>query len=146
MPAYSKKIILYGNPFCAMVGPVRALLDRSNASYDYVDIAFNSQAAQQVKQINNGYASVPTLVFPDESTLTEPTIGEIKMRLDELGYVVSDLTLLDHIYMFVNNPIAYITGVVLLIFGFSGENYPMIFLGITIVALGILLNLMNKRR
>ncbi len=146
MPAYPQKIILYGNPFCTMIGSVRAILDRSNAPYEYVDIARNSQASQQVKQINNGYASVPTLVFPDESTLTEPTTGELKLRLEELGYSVQELTLLDKVRVTLNNPISYFFGAVLVIFGFAGNNIPLIAVGLTILALGLLLNLINKKR
>ena len=129
-----------------MIGSVRAILDRSNAPYEYVDIARNSQASQQVKQINNGYASVPTLVFPDESTLTEPTTGELKLRLEELGYSVQELTLLDKVRVTMNNPISYFFGAVLVIFGFAGNNIPLIAFGLTILALGLLLNLINKKR
>ena len=36
----------------------------------------------------NGYESVPTLVFPDGSTLTEPTNGGLQAKLGEMGYTV----------------------------------------------------------
>ena len=45
-------------------------------------------AAARVRAINNGNESVPTLVFPDGSTLTEPTVGELQSKLESLGYKV----------------------------------------------------------
>lgn len=80
------KIILYGSPTCGMVPAVRHLLDRAQTHYQYIDISQNTAARQRVQEINQGYASVPTLVFPDGSTLTEPALGELKAKLDTLGY------------------------------------------------------------
>ena len=91
----SEKIVVYGNEYCAMVPPVRSLLRRANVGYDYVSITLNRAARQQVKEINQGNASVPTLVFPDGSTLTEPTLAELTARLQALGYTVAPETLLD---------------------------------------------------
>ena len=34
----SDKIMLYGSPVCGMVPPVRRVLDRAGASYEYIDI------------------------------------------------------------------------------------------------------------
>lgn len=39
------------------------------------------EARNQVMTINNGYASVPTLVFPDGTTLTEPSFRQLRARL-----------------------------------------------------------------
>lgn len=36
----------------------------------------------------DGNESVPTLLFPDGSTLTEPSVGELKAKLESLGYEV----------------------------------------------------------
>lgn len=140
-----KKIIVYGNPFCMMVGLVRAIFDRSNVPYEYVDITRNPQATVQVKQINNGYASVPTLVFPDDSTLTEPTIGQLRKRLQDLGYQVSDLTFLDNVSVVMNNPYTYFFGIILIVFGFAGNNTSLVVLGTILLVLGLLLRLRYGR-
>ena len=68
----TEKIVLYGSLTCAMAPPVRNILDRAGAAYDYIDITVDRAARQRVIEINRGYASVPTLVFADGSTLTEP--------------------------------------------------------------------------
>jgi mycoredoxin len=61
-------------------------LDQAGADYDYIDIAADHSARERVMEINQGYASVPTLEFPDGSTLTEPGVGEIRSHLRQLGY------------------------------------------------------------
>ncbi len=40
--------------------------------YAEVDITKDSDAVQLVMDLNRGHRSVPTLVFPDGSVLTEP--------------------------------------------------------------------------
>ncbi len=81
-------IIVYGHPTCPGLGPVKGLLTQSKVKFEYIDIHQDSLAAARVCAINNGNESVPTLVFPDGSTLTEPTVGELKSKLESVGYQV----------------------------------------------------------
>ncbi|MFW5691229.1 MAG: glutaredoxin domain-containing protein [Chloroflexota bacterium] len=81
-------IIVYGQPMCPMLPPVLGVLRQSDITFEYIDIRTDAQAAQRVRQINNGYASVPTLVFPDGSTLTEPSVGQLKRALEKQGFSV----------------------------------------------------------
>lgn len=71
-----------------MVPGVLRILDRSGAAYEYVDIHADVEAREHVRTINQGYESVPTLVFPDGGTLTEPSGRELRQRLLARGYVV----------------------------------------------------------
>jgi len=87
----TKSITVYGHPACPGVGPVRALLGQSKVAYTYVNIRQDPAAAAIVRAVNNGNESVPTLVFPDDSTLTEPSATELKKKLESLGYQVSPL-------------------------------------------------------
>jgi mycoredoxin len=81
-------IIVYGHPNCPSLGPVKGLLIRSKVTFEYIDIHQDSAAAARVRAINHDHESVPTLVFPDGSTLTEPTVGELQSKLASLGYTV----------------------------------------------------------
>ena len=54
----TERIILYGSLTCPMVPPVRSLLQRASAEFDYVDILFNQEARRRVIEINQGNASV----------------------------------------------------------------------------------------
>src|SRR6187402_3904640 len=84
-------VVVYGHPTCPGLGPVKGLLTQSKVKFEYVDIHQDSVAAARVRAINNGNESVPTLVFPDGSTLTEPTVGELKSKLESLGYKVGSV-------------------------------------------------------
>jgi mycoredoxin len=81
-------IIVYGHPNCPALGPVKGMLTQSKVTFEYIDIHQDSVAADRVRAINNGNESVPTLVFPDGSTLTEPTVGALQAKLESLGYKV----------------------------------------------------------
>lgn len=85
-----KQIILFGHAGCAMVGPVKRLLEEINAPFDYVNIHQDMDGRLRVREINRGFESVPTLVFPDGSTLTEPSSRVLSAKLKELGYVKED--------------------------------------------------------
>ena len=85
----ASKIILYGHATCPGVGPIKNMLKLSHIEFEYINIHQNPDAAAWVRSINNGYESVPTLLFPDGTTLTEPSAGQLKSKLETMGYNVS---------------------------------------------------------
>ncbi len=96
----TNKIILYGHSACPSVGPIRGLLRQAQVPFEYINIRQDQAAALRVRTLNNGYESVPTLVFPDGSTLTEPSVGELKAKLEALGYQVGWLAwLIGHAWL-----------------------------------------------
>ncbi|MGD2027312.1 MAG: hypothetical protein PVI99_05805 [Anaerolineales bacterium] len=84
-----QKIILYGHPNSGMVRPVRETLHAARVPYQYINIYQSEEGMKQVAKINSGNLSVPTLVFPDRSTLTEPSIPELRSKLEEYGYEIT---------------------------------------------------------
>ncbi len=44
-------------------------------------------AADFVMSVNGGFQTVPTVVFPDGSALTNPSVAQVKQRLHELSIV-----------------------------------------------------------
>ena len=84
----SEKIVVYGHPTCPMMPPVFGLLKRTKVKYDYINIHQDPEARVYVREVNNGYESVPTLLFPDGTTLTEPSTGELSAKLESFGYKV----------------------------------------------------------
>lgn len=78
-------ITLYGSPHCGDCIRTRAFLETHNIRYTEININQHPEAAAKVKQINQGYASTPTLVFSDGSTLTEPSNQALKNKLLQLG-------------------------------------------------------------
>jgi mycoredoxin len=46
-----------------------------------VDIEQQPEAADVVERVNSGNRTVPTLVFPDGTSLTNPSLAQIKQKL-----------------------------------------------------------------
>lgn len=83
-----QKIILYGHPACPMLPPVWGTLKSAKVNFEYIDIHQNEDGREHVRSINKGYESVPTLVFPDGSTLTEPSPRQLIHKLRQMGYPI----------------------------------------------------------
>lgn len=81
-----QKIIFYGHPGCPTVPLVRTLLEYATAEFEYINIRSDELGRQHLKEINKGYESVPTLVFPDGSILIEPSNTELNEKLQSIGY------------------------------------------------------------
>jgi glutaredoxin len=75
------EIIFYGNLWCGGSRRARLLLDQHSIPYRWVDIDLNEEAARVVEKLNNGFRSVPTLVWPDGSFLVEPSIDVLARKL-----------------------------------------------------------------
>lgn len=72
-----------------MVPLARGVLDQANVEYEYIDIYDDQAARERLRQINRGYESVPTLVFPDGEILVEPSRRALEAKLASLGYDIS---------------------------------------------------------
>ena len=79
------QITLYGTTWCSGTWFARSLLDERQILYQWVDIDQDPQAAAYVEEINKGYRSVPTIIFPDGSILVEPSQSELEHKLKALG-------------------------------------------------------------
>jgi mycoredoxin len=74
-------IILYTSNFCAHSWIVERFVKDHEIPVELKNINEDRQARQELLQINNGYASVPTLVFPDGTHLTEPSLRALRTKL-----------------------------------------------------------------
>lgn len=77
------KIKFYGSKFCGHSRVAKNYLSRNEIEFEYLDVNEDPDAEQAVKDLNNGNRSVPTLVFPDGTVLTEPSNAEIGKKLGE---------------------------------------------------------------
>jgi glutaredoxin-like protein len=75
------EIIMYGTVWCGDSRRARRFMDENHISYKWVDIDNDLEARKYVERINNGYRSVPTIIFPDGSKLVEPSIGQLAEKL-----------------------------------------------------------------
>ncbi len=81
------KIIVYGCDWCGDTRRAKRVFNENNIDYIYVDIDHDKEAEQLVKKTNNGNRSVPTIFFPDNTTLTEPGREQLKQKIRELSLI-----------------------------------------------------------
>ena len=74
-------VTMYSTPWCGYCHRLKAQLDREGIEYRVVDIEEDPSAAEVVMAVNVGNQTVPTLVFPDGSALTNPSVAQVKEKL-----------------------------------------------------------------
>lgn len=65
-------IIMYSTSWCPDCWRAKQVLDSMQVPYEEIDITFDPDATELVVRLNRGNRSVPTLVFPDGTVMTEP--------------------------------------------------------------------------
>ena len=77
----SNLVTMYSTVWCGYCHRLRSQMDREGIEYQVVDIENDLAAADLVMKVNGGVQTVPTLVFPDGSALTNPTLAQVKAQL-----------------------------------------------------------------
>jgi mycoredoxin len=78
------EIKFYSTTWCGDCRRSRKVFQAMGVSYTDIDIEEHPEAAEIVRQVNNGRQSVPTIVFPDGTTLTEPSNAVLEQKLAAL--------------------------------------------------------------
>jgi mycoredoxin len=81
MANLGSEIIFYGTTWCFDCRRARTVLDQNKIAYTFIDIDKDAEGRKYVEQVNSGFRSVPTIVFPDGSILVEPSNNELKAKL-----------------------------------------------------------------
>ncbi|RME84398.1 MAG: glutaredoxin family protein [Caldilineae bacterium] len=134
----SEEILLYGSYTCPMVPPVRALLKRAGVAFRYINISTDAAARARLRELNQGYESVPTLLFPDGSVLTEPSLSQVEARLRALGYDVPPPTLSQRVREFAVQPFTVVLGVLALLAGLYSASVVLLLVGTILLLLAVL--------
>ena len=79
------ELIVYGAAWCGDCHRSRRFLDRNGIPYRWIDVDQDPASVARVLEINHGKRSVPTLIFPDGTTLTEPSNAELAKKLGIVG-------------------------------------------------------------
>ena len=74
-------LTMYSTTWCGYCRRLKTQLEREGIEYTEVDIEAHPEAAGFVMQVNNGNQTVPTVLFPDGSAATNPSLAEVKARL-----------------------------------------------------------------
>jgi len=78
MPA---QFTMYSTPWCGYCHRLKGQLEREGIAFDEVDIEAQPEAAETVESANNGNQTVPTLVFPDGTALTNPSLAQVREKI-----------------------------------------------------------------
>jgi mycoredoxin len=76
---------MYTTPWCGYCRRLKSQLAREGIEITEVDIEREPAAAEYVMTVNGGFQTVPTVLFPDGSTLTNPSVRAVKQRMEELA-------------------------------------------------------------
>ena len=76
---------MFTTPWCGYCRRLKGQLDREGIAFDMVDIEEHPEAADTVAQANGGNQTVPTLLFADGSTQTNPSVAQVKEKLASLA-------------------------------------------------------------
>jgi mycoredoxin len=78
-------LIVYSTSWCGYCHRLMSQLDREGIGYQVVDIERDEAAAAYVMTANGGNQTVPTVRFDDGTALTNPSIIEVKSRLQTVN-------------------------------------------------------------
>ncbi len=74
-------LTMYSTPWCGYCHRLGRQLEREGVPFEVVDVEQDRSAAEYVMSVNGGNRTVPTVVFPDGSALTNPSVAQVRERL-----------------------------------------------------------------
>jgi mycoredoxin len=81
----TQPLTMYTTTWCAFCKRLKRQLAADGIEIAEVDIEQDPAAADFVMTVNGGFQTVPTVVFPDGSALTNPSAAAVKERLHQLA-------------------------------------------------------------
>ncbi|MCM3885136.1 mycoredoxin [Frankia sp. R82] len=74
-------LTIYTTSWCGYCVRLKSQLDRAGVEYQTIDIENDPTAEQRVRDANNGNATVPTVLFPDGTVMTNPSIRQVTEKV-----------------------------------------------------------------
>jgi mycoredoxin len=81
----TQPLTMYTTVWCGYCKRLKRQLAAEGIEMTEIDIERDPAAAEFVMSVNGGNQTVPTVVFPDGSALTNPSAATVKERLQELA-------------------------------------------------------------
>jgi mycoredoxin len=75
------QLTMYTTSWCGFCRTLKKQLARAGIEIAEVDIERDEAAAEFVMSVNGGNQTVPTVVFPDGTTLVNPSAAQVRERL-----------------------------------------------------------------
>lgn len=76
-----ERIRVYGALWCPDCLRTRRFLIEQKVSFDWIDVQEHPEELAFVREKNAGMESIPTILFSDGSTLTEPSDEQLAAKL-----------------------------------------------------------------
>lgn len=76
---------MYSTPWCGYCHRLKSQLAREGIDFDMVDIEQQPEAVAIVEEANGGNQTVPTLVYSDGTSQTNPSLAQVKEKLAALA-------------------------------------------------------------
>jgi len=74
-------ITMFATSWCGYCSRLRTALNSEGIIFTEVDIEAHPASADYVMSVNSGNQTVPTVVFPDGTTATNPSLADVRLRL-----------------------------------------------------------------
>ena len=74
-------VTMFTTTWCGYCRRLKSQLEREGIGFTEVDIEREPGTAEFVMSVNSGNQTVPTLLFPDGSAATNPSIAQVRDRL-----------------------------------------------------------------
>ncbi len=75
-------VTMYSTTWGGYCRRLKSQLDRAGIGYTEVNIEQVPGAADYVMSVNGGNQTVPTVLFPDGTAATNPSLDQVKQRLE----------------------------------------------------------------
>jgi mycoredoxin len=76
---------MYTTQWCGFCRRLKGQLAREEIEVAEIDIERDPAAADYVMSVNGGMQTVPTVLFPDGTALTNPSAAQVRERLAALA-------------------------------------------------------------
>jgi len=77
------QIVMYSVEWCPDCRRAKFFFKRKKIEVLEVDVNADKKAEAFVKEINNGFRSVPTIIFPDGSKMVEPSSTDLEAKFSQ---------------------------------------------------------------
>jgi len=74
-------VTIFSTTWCGYCKNLKSQMDKAGISYNEINIEEVAGTAELVASVNGGNQTVPTLIFPDGSTATNPSLAAVQARL-----------------------------------------------------------------
>ncbi|HVB41526.1 MAG TPA: mycoredoxin [Streptosporangiaceae bacterium] len=83
----TQPLTMYTTTWCGYCRRLKSQLAREGIEITEIDIERDPAAAGYVMTVNGGFQTVPTVLFGDGSTLTNPSVRQVRQRMADLAVI-----------------------------------------------------------